>query len=120
MSGPKHDKLFEHYLSADIFLFSSTRECYPLATLESMGFGLPMITTPCMGVTEQVRRVNALFFEYRDAELLARHMEKLLNDKALRETMVRHSRSIFEYLPTSTEMICRFRELAFAAWLNGS
>ncbi len=115
---PDTEELFWHYRSADVFFFSSTSECYPLATLEAMGFGLPIITTPCLGVTEQVRSVNALFFEPRDAAALAGHMERLLADNELRQRMGRNSRSIFEYLPTFEEMVSRFRDLTVAAWLN--
>ena len=116
---PESDELAWHYRGADAFVFPSTSECYPLATLEALIFGLPVVTTRCHGVTEQVRAVNALFFDPLDAQGLASHLERLMDDADLRRTMGRHSRSISEYLPTFADMIGRFRALAVGAWLQG-
>lgn len=42
------------YAAADVFILSSRLESYPRVVLEAMHFGLPLISTPCIGVAEQV------------------------------------------------------------------
>jgi glycosyltransferase involved in cell wall biosynthesis len=116
---PETEELYWYYRASDIFLFSSHMECYPLATLEAMAFGLPIITTPCCGVTEQVRSVNALFFNASDYSILADQISCLLDDGDRVKYLGGNSRAIFEYQQTYKEMIEKYERLVFGAWVRG-
>ena len=44
-----------YWPAADVFCCTSRVESYPLVILEAMAAGLPIITTPVFGISEQVR-----------------------------------------------------------------
>ena len=70
--------------SADIFVCASRVEAFSRSMLEAEAFGLPVLSTPCCGVNEQVVwGQNALRFEMGDSRQLADHLERLLADDAL-------------------------------------
>ena len=110
-----------YYLAADIFVFGSFIESFSFVILEAMAHGLPIITTPCCGVGEQIRvGVNALLFDFSDVNTCAAHLNDLLNDSNRREEMGRNSKNIFRYMQTFDEMAERYEQLVVAAWLNGA
>jgi GT2 family glycosyltransferase/glycosyltransferase involved in cell wall biosynthesis len=117
---PETKELYWYYLASDIFVFTSKQECYPLATLEAMAFGLPIVTTPCCGVTEQVRSINALFFNPSDGRGLAKQLSVLLSDEEKIRYLGRNSRAISEYQQTYQEMIEKYKNLVFGAWIKGN
>jgi len=117
---PETEELYWYYRASDIFVFTSLMECYPISIIEAMAFGLPVITTPCYGVKEQVRDVNGLFFDESNADGLAVLVHRLLDDKAEREYLGRNSRSSFEYQQTYEEMIEKYKHLVFGAWIRGN
>ena len=106
-----HD-VHTYYRAADVFAFSSLNECFPLVILEAMAHGLPIVTTKCIGVTEQVRfGANALSFEFGDAEGLAKQLELLLDDPERRESMGQQSRDILAEMQTYEQMIQTYENL---------
>jgi len=115
---PETEKLFEYYRASDIFVFTSHSECYPLAVLEAMAFGLPIVTTPCYGVKEQVRNVNALFFNESDVNSLATLINRLLTDEDERNYLGKNSRAIFDYQQTYEEMIEKYLGLVFGSYIS--
>jgi len=117
---PEVNELYWYYRASDIFVFTSRSECYPLSTLEAMAFGLPIVTTPCCGVTEQVRSVNALFFAPSDSTALANQLNVLLNNERQRIFLGRNSKAISEYQQTYQEMIEKYKRLVFGAWIRGN
>lgn len=116
---PETEEVYWYYRASDIYVFTSHMECHPLSIIEAMAFGLPIITTPCYGVKEQVRDVNGLFFDESDAGGLAVLLNRLLDDKAEREYLGKNSRGIFEYEQTYKEMIDKYKHLVFGAWIRG-
>ena len=63
-------------------------EGFPLSVMEAMGHGLPIITTPIRGCADYLSDgENALFVPARDPAALARAVERLLGDDALRARM---------------------------------
>jgi len=101
-----------YYAAADVFVFTSTSDNYPLTVLEAMAYGLPIIATPINGVNEQVRfGINALKADYADPEALARQIKQLAQDRELRRQMGQSSREIFESFDSCHTMIGRFDEL---------
>ena len=86
-----------YFRAADAFVCTSHMETYSRSVLEAEAFGLPILSTPCCGVGEQVTwGGNALQFEIGDAEGLARHMRTLLADPAMRDQLAIASRERFE------------------------
>ena len=116
---PETADVFDYYRFADIFVFTSHRECYPLTVMEAMGFGLPVVTTSCYGVGEQVRSVNALFVSPSDSDDLVNKLSLLLNNEDQIRFMGNNSRAVFEYQQTREEMINRYQQIIYGAWLRG-
>lgn len=117
---PETQDVHRYYSAADVFAFSSLLESFPFVILEAMAYGLPIVTTPCCGVAEQVRfDVNALPFRFGGAEELSERLNFLLDNEEKRREMGRNSRKIFEYLPSYGEMLERYERLLFSAWQVG-
>lgn len=111
--------VYPYYRASDIFILTSHFEASNRAILEAEAFGLPIITTRCSGIFEQVRGDNALFFNASNSGELARHIARLLDDDEDRLRMGRNSRSIFEFLLNYGEMIERYEQLAIGGWMWG-
>lgn len=94
-----------YYAAADIFVFTSTNDTYPLAILEAMAYGLPIITTPINGVNEQVQfGINAFKADYSDPITLSAQILQLSDNENLRVKMGKKSRKIFKKLETFDAM----------------
>jgi len=92
---PETDELARYYQAADAFVCTSRIECYPLAILEAMAHGLPIITTPVFGIREQVMEgVNACFHAPGDVDALAVAMSEMLQSSAKRKEYGGHSREV--------------------------
>lgn len=103
---PPTELLTSFYAAADLFVLSSRVESFPRVVLEAMAFGLPIITTPVFGVREQVvEGENALFYQPGDCRLLAKQIEQLVSDDALRVQMAERSRQRISKLTTFDEMV---------------
>ncbi len=110
----------QYWQAADIFCCASRIESYPYVILEAMGRGLPIITTPAYGISEQVRPgVNALFYPPWDTEELRRHLETLIRDGALRRRMATASSQVLQALPSHVDKLKRYAELFRAAAESG-
>ncbi|MGK4006950.1 glycosyltransferase family 4 protein [Sorangium sp. So ce1036] len=71
-------------LAADFFVLPSRDEGLPLAVLEAMARGLPVVVTPVGGVPEVVRsEEHGLLVPVDDPESLAGAIERLARDPAL-------------------------------------
>ena len=113
---PVTAEVIPYYLAADVFVFTSTNETYPLVILEAMAFRLPIITTPVIGVNEQVRfDFNALKTSYTDPADLAGCMIRLAENRQLREEMGRNSGIVYESLESFEEMIDSHEQLLLSA-----
>lgn len=87
-SDAESSKVRDVYLAADVFILSSRIESYPRVILEALSYGLPIITTPCFGVVEQVRDgKEALYYNEGDAEDLAIRMKILVDEPAFRNEL---------------------------------
>jgi glycosyltransferase involved in cell wall biosynthesis/GT2 family glycosyltransferase len=98
-----------YFRMADLFVCTSHMETYSRSILEAEAYGLPIVSTPCSGVGEQVSwGFNALPFAIGDASALADQIRTLLNDRTLRERMARASRAVFELHPPFEAMLDSF------------
>lgn len=78
----------ELYLSGDAFVLCSRLESYPRVILEALGFGLPIISTPCFGVREQlVDGISGLLYPEGKADVLATHITRLVEDVPFRNAL---------------------------------
>ena len=81
------------YHEMDVFVLSSDTEQMPLTVLEAMASGLPIISTDVGDVRAMVHESNRDFMSpTADAVALARHLERLIVDAELRQTIGRHNR----------------------------
>ena len=88
------DELHSLYRIADLCVVPSIYEPFGLVALEAMASGCPCIVADTGGLREVVpggRRVG-LRFRARDPRSLARMMETLLTDDALRDRLVAEAR----------------------------
>lgn len=73
---------------ANVFVFPTYNETFGLVNLEAMEYKLPIVTTDEGGIPDVVKNgENGLIAKKKDAVSLADCMEKLLEDKDLREKM---------------------------------
>lgn len=78
--------------SADIFLFPSRQEGLPVALMEAMACGLPVICSAIRGNIDLINEKGGLLCPADDAAAFARAIEKLSSDQALRREMGRVNR----------------------------
>jgi glycosyltransferase involved in cell wall biosynthesis len=69
--------------SADIFVLPTLNDCFPLVILESMQYGLPVITTIEGAIPEIVENgVNGYTISKNDSTTLAERIEFLINNRS--------------------------------------
>ena len=83
------DRWYEHF---DIYVSSSVREGQPVALLEAMAHGLPVVATDVGAMAETVRHgEGGLIVPPGDSAALATALSRLLDDADLRETLGRNA-----------------------------
>ncbi len=84
--GPKYgnDK-FKLYEDADIFVFPTCNDAFPLVVLEAMSYGLPVISTFEGAIPDMVQdRVTGFLVPQKKSDMLADSLLTLLKDRELR------------------------------------
>ena len=72
----------------EIFVLASRQDAFPLATLEAMAAGVPVIATRVGGVPEQIEHLETgVLVEPEDPSALAEWIVRLHDDPGLREKM---------------------------------
>ncbi len=88
-----HRDLPAYYSLMDVFVHPSLRDGMPNAVLEAMACGLPVVATPVGGMLDVIRDgENGLLVPVNDAEALAKAVQTLLADHALRTRIVTAAR----------------------------
>lgn len=110
------DSVWTYLRAADVFVCSSYLEAFSLSVLEAEAFGLPIVSTPCGGLDEQVVwNRSALKFDFGNADQLADCLHSLLKDDAARAEMGRQSRAAFELRLTADGMLDCYQRVILSA-----
>lgn len=76
------------FRDADLFVFPSYNECFPLVILEAMSYGLPVVTTDEGGIPDIVEDgVTGIVIEKNNPQSLADEIARLLDDETLRHDL---------------------------------
>ena len=75
--------------SADIFLFPSVQEGLPVALMEAMSSGLPVICSEIRGNTDLIDESCGILCPATDVDAFKTAIEKLIADEALRSSMAK-------------------------------
>ncbi len=104
-----HQKAIAKVLSDHhIVVLPSYREGLPKSLIEACAIGRPIITTDAPGCRECVKHNhNGFLVPVKDDVLMAQHLETLINDKALRDTMGKNSRLTAEEMFSIENVINR-------------
>lgn len=88
--------ILEIYMASDICVFPSFQEGLPVALMEAMACGLPVVCSKIRGNTDLVDNNGGILIKPTDVESYADAILKLGNDKSLRETMGSYNQRIVE------------------------
>ena len=90
-------ELRDLYAQADVFVFPTRGDCLPIAIMEAMAAGLPIVTTNVGALREEVEaNVNGLVIEPGNASAIVAAVRTLLSDETRRASMSRASRELAE------------------------
>ena len=91
------DPLKEAYSRADIFVFPTIADCLPVAVMEAMMAGLPVVTTQVGALSEEVESgVNGMIVPPGDEKALAQAVRDLASNPAKRRAMGETGRKMAE------------------------
>lgn len=91
--APNSEPLMRLYADADLFVFPTRGDCLPLAVMEALAAGLPVITTDVGALSEAVPQgQTGLVVPVDDPQLLADALETLAGEPDLRAKMGRAAR----------------------------
>ncbi len=106
--GPVNDPAL-YYAAADALVCCSRQESAPLAIVEAMSFGLPVISTPVDGIPELVQfGRNALAYDPGDIPALAALVAQLVAFPDRRASLGKASRELAAQANAFDTMVARF------------
>jgi glycosyltransferase involved in cell wall biosynthesis/GT2 family glycosyltransferase len=113
---PETNDVWSYLRAADVFACCSYVEAFSLSVLEAEAFGLPVVSTPCGGLDEQVAwGHSALKCDFGDTDALADRLRTLLSDDRLRAEMGQQSRAAFDLRLTAEGMLDRYQRAILSA-----
>ncbi|MEN6520992.1 MAG: glycosyltransferase family 1 protein [Armatimonadota bacterium] len=101
------------YTLADVLVFPSFYEGFGLPVIEAMACGTPVVTSNISSMPE-VAGDAAVLVDPNDPEAISRGLMEVLNDKKLREKMIRRGReraAEFSWKRTAKETIAVYKSL---------
>lgn len=108
MGAFEHDQLPRILAQADLFVLSSILEGQPLALVEAMACGCPVVATAVGGIPEIVQDgVNGFLCPPADPACLAERICRLIEDEALRRGFAQAARRTYEQGPFQPEAVAR-------------
>jgi len=107
-----YQKMPAMYQGADILLFPTVREGLPLAALEAMSCGLPVVATDCSSLPELIDHGKGGFLcQLGDVDDFAEKINLLAEDRQLRREMGDYNRAKVEIMFTLDRMVGQYKEL---------
>lgn len=83
----------DFYNKADIFVLPSYREGVPRTIIEAMSMNLAVITTDTVGCKDTIdHNISGILIPVGDTEALKNALERLINDRDLREKFAKNAR----------------------------
>ena len=94
-----HEQLPLYYSAADVTVMPSSYESFGLVAVESLACGTPVVATRVGGLRSIVRDgETGLLVPWRDAELFAERLRRVLEDEPLRQRLAAQARaSVLQY-----------------------
>lgn len=116
-----HQDLPQIMSSTDIFLMPSILEGLPLALIEAMAYGRPIVATTVGGIPELIEDgISGLLCPPKDSYALAEKLNLLIENPVLRQTLGKAARRTYEQGPFHPEVVCeRFVSIYRAALAEG-
>lgn len=90
------EQVLERLSRASVFVLPAVDEPYPMAVLEAMSLGIPVVVTDSCGLAEAVRRSGAGVVIGTSLDDLTRAVDTLLSDERLRAAMGARARVLAE------------------------
>ncbi len=88
LPGPvRGEEKWSVFSAADVFVLPSHQENFGMAAAEAMSCGVPVVTSPLVGIAEDISEAGAGLVVERNPEMFARSILTLLRDAALRFRM---------------------------------
>jgi glycosyltransferase involved in cell wall biosynthesis len=109
-----------YFRAADVFVCTSYVETFSRSMMEALAFALPIVSTACCGVSEQVVwDHNAIRVGFDDPAGLAAALGRILADDELRREMGRRSRVVFDAHLSLDESLDRYADVILSAARHG-
>lgn len=104
------DKIAQYYQNSDVFLLASKAESFPIVVLESLSYGLPVISTNVGGVSEQIKNgLNGFLIENFKIEDMAEKIKYLIDNREVGEVYGANSYEYFNNNFTENEMMRKYK-----------
>lgn len=112
-------RVADYLRAADMYVHAAHVETFPLAVLEAMATGTPVVATAVGGIPEQVSAETGVLVPAHDAEALGDAVERLLRDADMRhrlgENAAREARDRFGLDRQADAYLDWFREIVAGA-----
>ena len=100
------------FAAADLFVFPTLADNQPLVLIEAMACGIPVVSCNVGGVAEIVRHMETGYLaRTRDPKCLARGIDLLLGDEALRLRLAERSRQVAQAEYDLDRQVGRYTDL---------
>ncbi len=115
------DDIRPFLLGADVYVLPSIEEgSGAISLLEAMKLGVPIVTTRCDGIPEDfTHEQNALLVDIGDAADMACQIDRLLEDRTLREALSAQARRDYRARFTFEAMQQAMARISAGLWQNG-
>ncbi len=112
------DDVTPYLKAADIFALASLNESFPLATLEAMAFGLPVVASSIFGLKEQIHDgQNGILVPPANSHKLAQGLLRLVRNPRLRKRLGQAGLWTVQNRYHRKGMISKYSRL-FSAYVN--
>ena len=107
-----HEDMPALYRSVDILLLPTVREGLPMAVLEAMGSGIPVVATNCSSLPELIdHKKGGCLCRPGDVDQFAKKINELAESAALRHEMGQYNRAKIEAKYTHRQMVMAYQAL---------